>query len=309
MHHEQAVGRWRRFCYVYPQMEQFIANGLCRGAIYAVVALGFGLIYTTSGVFHLAHGAVYAIAAYALYCFLIILHLPLPLAISAALMTAVACGLAVEFLVYRPLANRQASGAVMLISSLGVYIVLVNLLAMLLGNESHILRVGTERTLEIGGAILTQVQIAQLFGVLIAAVAYWLFLRRSPLGRVCRAVADDPVLASVMGVRVGATRLLVFGIASALAAVGAVLTALDVGIEPHIGFPAVLVASVACIIGGLHRFMAPALGGVLLGLIQSLVIWKTSAKWESAVTFGLLICFLLFRPQGLLGMRVRLEEK
>lgn len=85
--------------------------------------------------------------------------------------------------------------------------------------------------------------------------------------------------------------------------------ALDVGIDPYIGFPAVLAAAVACIVGGLHRFIAPALGGVLLGVIQSLVVWQTSTKWESAVTFALLLAFLLFRPQGLLGIRKRLEER
>jgi branched-chain amino acid transport system permease protein len=75
------------------------------------------------------------------------------------------------------------------------------------------------------------------------------------------------------------------------------------------GFPVVLVVVVACIIGGLHRFISPALGGFLLGLMQSLVVWLTSAKWENAITFTLLICFLLFRPQGLLGIRQRFEEK
>ncbi|MDA0989848.1 MAG: branched-chain amino acid ABC transporter permease [Verrucomicrobia bacterium] len=290
-------------------MEQFLANGLCKGALYALVAMGFGLIYTTSGVFHLAHGAVYSLAAYALYCCLILAQVPLPYAIAATLIAAIACGLAIETIVYRPLAQRGATGAVLLISSLGVYIIIVNLLAMFLGNETRILRSGVERTVMLGDAILTRVQLAQLIVAILTVTSYWMFLRRSSLGRICRAVADDPVLASVIGIKVEATRLLVFGIGSFLAAVAAILAALDLGIDPHIGFPVVLLAAVACIIGGLHRFIAPALGGVLLGVTQSLVVWKTSAKWESAVTFALLICFLLFRPQGLLGMRVRLEEK
>jgi len=290
-------------------MLQFIAYGLCKGAVYAVVALGFGLIYTTSGVFHIAHGAVYAIAAYALYCSLVLLKVPFWGAIAFALVTAVVCGVVMEFGVYRPLAQRKASAAVSLISSLGVYIVVVNLLAMFLGNETRILRSGVEATVSLGNVILTRVQVAQIVVPALFVVVYWIFLRRSPLGRICRAVADDSVLASALGVKVQATRLVVFAVGSFLAAIGAVLIALDVGIDPNIGFPMVLVAAVACIIGGLHRFIAPALGGILLGLIQSLVVWRTSAKWENAVTFALLICFLLFRPQGLLGMRQRLEER
>jgi len=291
------------------RMEQFIANGLCKGAVYATVALGFGLIYTTSKVFHIAHGAVYTVAAYALYFFLIFLEFPFPIVVLFGLFAAVILGVLIELLVYRPLVQRKASGAVLLISSLGVYIIVVNLLAMLLGNQGRVLRPGVEATVNFGNVILTRVQVAQIAISLLGMTIYWVFLKKSSLGRVCRAVADDWVLASVLGVKVQTTRLVVFAVGSLLAGMGAMLIALDVGIDPHIGFPVVLTAAVACIIGGLHRFISPALGGFLLGLVQGLVVWQTPAKWESVVTFALLICFLLFRPQGLLGIRQRLEER
>jgi branched-chain amino acid transport system permease protein len=290
-------------------MEQFIANGLCKGSVYALVALGFGLIYTTSGVFHLAHGAVYTFAAYALYSFLILLKIPIGAAIILTIFSAGIFGVAIEIFVYRPLAQKKASSAVLMISSLGVYIIAINLLAMLLGNETHLLRSGVEATISFGNVILTRLQIIQLLVSALTIVVYWLFLRFSPIGRICRAVADDPVLSLTLGIKVHSTRIVVFAIGSFLAAIGAVLIALDVGIDPNIGFPIVLVAAVACIIGGLHRFIAPAIGGISIGLIQNLVVWQTSAKWESAVTFALLISFLLFRPQGLLGIRQRLEER
>jgi len=289
-------------------MLQFIANGLCRGAVYALVATGFGLIYTTSGVFHIAHGAVYTLAAYALFSFLVLLKLPLAVSASLALITAGAGGMLIELCVYRPLDRKQASSTVLMISSLGVYIAIVNSIAMFLGNETRILRPGVEFTIAFGNVILTQVQLAQLLVALAVIGSYWFFLSRSSLGRLCRAVADDSILASVLGVKVEGTRLVASAIGSLLAAVGAILVALDVGVDPHVGFPVVLVAVVACIIGGLGRFITPALGGLLLGLIQSLVVWQTSAKWESAVTFAILIVFLLFRPKGLLQIRRRMEE-
>lgn len=290
-------------------MMQFIANGLCKGAVYALVATGFGLIYTTSGVFHIAHGAVYTLAAYTLFCSFILLKLPLVASAGLALFTAAAAGALMELAVYRPLDRKQASSTVLMISSLGVYIVLVNLIAMLLGNGTRILQSGVQSTLTFGNVILTQVQLAQLLVATAVTWAYWLFLSRSSLGRLCRAVADDSKLASVLGVKVEGTRLVAFVVGSCLAAVGAILVALDVGVDPQVGFPAVLVAAVACIIGGLRRFIAPAFAGLLLGLIQSLVVWKTSAKWESAVTFVILIVFLLFRPRGLLQLQQRTEEK
>lgn len=289
-------------------MLQFVANGLCKGAVYALVATGFGLIYTTTGVFHIAHGAVYTIAAYVLYFAFSLLKLPLMLSIGLALTSAAVLGVLIELVVYRPLDRKQTSGVVLMISSLGVYIVLINLIAMFMGNETKILRPGIETTMTLGGVILTRIQAIQLVISAIVIGMYWLFLSRHSIGKLCRAVADDSTLASVLGVRVEGTRLVAFAVGSVLAAVGAVLVALDVGMEPHVGFPAVLVAAVAWIIGGLKRFIAPALGGLLLGVIQSLIVWQTSAKWESAVTFAILIVFLLFRPQGLLQVNRRSGE-
>jgi branched-chain amino acid transport system permease protein len=138
--------------------------------------------------------------------------------------------------------------------------------------------------------------------------AFWLFLKHTRAGHICRAVSDDETLAQVLGVRVNRVRLLVFGIGSVMAGVGSVLIAIDVGMDLHVGFPAVLAAAVACIIGGLRNFLAPAAGGFLLGVVQSMIVWQTSAKWEEAVTFALLIAFLLFRRQGLFGVTRRAEE-
>jgi branched-chain amino acid transport system permease protein len=175
--------------------------------------------------------------------------------------------------VYNLFKNRQVSGAILIIISRVAYIVLVNLLAVCFGNETKFLVAGPVRTVSIDGAILTQVQIAQLVTSLVLVATYWMFLNRTALGRVCRSVADDPVLASTLGVRVDHTRSTVFGLGSFLAAVGAILMALDVGVDPQVGFPVVLLAAAACIIGGLHRFIATAIGGFLLGITQSFVVW------------------------------------
>lgn len=289
-------------------MEQFLANGLCKGSVYAIVALGFGLIYTTSRVFHIAHGVIYTLGAYGLVLGTVWLGYPLWGAILLALVTAAAAGVAVETLVYRPLHRKQASSAVLMISSFGVYIIGVNLIAMVFGNETKVIRTGIEDTFHLGNVILTRIQILQLVTGVLVLTIYGLFLWKTALGRICRAVADDAVLAEVLGVHVGRTRLLVFALGSSFAATGGILAGLDVGMDPYVGLPAMLVAAVACIIGGLNRFLAPALGGLLLAVTQSLVVWKTSAHWEAAVTFGILIVFLLFRPQGLLGQNERLEE-
>ncbi len=290
-------------------MEQYIVNGLCRGAIYALVALGFSLIYTTSRVFHIAHGFVYVAGAYVMYTFLHVIGSPVVLAVAFALIVASLLALLIEALVYRPLDRRNASSSVLFISSIGVYIVGINVVAMIFGDENKILRAGAEETVQFGNAVITHIQLLQLGVGLLVFLIYWLFLGRTALGRVCRAVADDSTLASVLGIRVEGIRLLVFALGSMLAVSGAILSALDVGIDPHSGLPVVLAAFVACIVGGLNRLLAPALGGLLLGVVQSLVVSQSSAHWESAVTFVILIGVLLFRPQGIFGHSQRLDER
>jgi branched-chain amino acid transport system permease protein len=176
------------------------------------------------------------------------------------------------------------------------------------GNETKILRPGVEATYHIGSVILTRIQIAQVIAAVLLVPWLLLFIRDTRWGKMIRAVRDNPVLAMVMGVDLHAVRLMVFVIGSVLGGVAAILSALDVGMDPYVGMPALLVAAVAMIVGGVGTFGGAVVGALLLGILQSLVIWQVSARWTDALTFGLLILFVLFRPQGLLGGRRRLEE-
>ena len=289
-------------------MLQFLVNGLCLGAIIAIVGLGFGLVYNTTRVFHLAHGGIYVLTGYVAWLAIVLWKLPLVWGIPLALIVAALAGMFIDWAVYQPLARRSASTAVIMISSVGVQIVLENLLVLIFGSQPQILRSSFVRTLNIGSIILTYVQVAQLLFGVVLTVSFWLFLKHTRVGQVCRAISDDETLSRVLGVRTARVHLLVFALGSIFAGVGSILVALDVGLDPYVGFSVVLTAAVACIIGGLQNFLAPAIGGFLLGIVQSLVIWQTSAQWKEAVTFGLLILFLLIRRQGLFGFYKRAEE-
>jgi len=289
-------------------MLQFIANGLCRGLTLALVAAGFSLIFSTTRVLHVAHGGVYVFAAYVLYTGAVLLALPVPIAAILAIIFASLLAVLLEKIVYQPLAARKASKTVVLISSLGIYIVIVNLLAMVYGAQSRVVRSGAELTFSSSGVILTQVQLLEVVVAGAVLLAYWLLLSKSRIGRTCRAVADAPELAEVMGVKTKSVRLWVFVSGSVLASIASVLMILDLGVDPFVGFHVFIFAFVACVIGGLHRLLAPILGAVTLGVLQSMVVWQSSSAWEPAVTFGVLILFLLVRPQGILGVVRRTEE-
>jgi branched-chain amino acid transport system permease protein len=289
-------------------MIQILANGLCSASIICLMALGFGMIYSANRVLHVAHAAVFTSAGYVAYLAIAIAHLPMWLSALSAIACAALLGMLIEFGIYGPILKRGASSNVVLISSLGTYIIIVNIVALLFGNDKKILRPGVEETFSLGGVILTHVQFAQLFVAAGVVVCLYCILYWSRYGRLGRAIADNSILASVLGINVPRIRLLVAACGSALGGLAAFMAALDSGIEPNAGFPVVLTAAVACVIGGLGGFMAPALGALIIGLLESLTIWYLSAQWSSAATFLLLILFILIRPQGISGIRRRLAE-
>lgn len=287
---------------------QFLANGLITGCLYALVALGFGLIYSTARVFHFAHAAVFVLSAYVFYTLYSILSTPLLLAFMLTLILISAVGIVIDEVFYLPLQRRNSSPLIQLLSSLALYIIIVNLIAMFYGNETKVLTPGIQPAYSFGDVILTEIQIVTLFVSVFIFAIIAVVLRRTQLGVKIRAMRDNPDLVSAIGINPRSIRRLVFATGSALAAIAAILQGLDVGMDPHAGMPALLNGAVAFIIGGIGVFEGPVLGGVLLGSVQSLVVWQASARWQDLFTFIVLILFLLFRPEGILGVRRRVEE-
>ena len=289
-------------------LAQLLANGFAAGCGYAIVALGFALIYNTTRTFHFAHGAVYTLSAYLLYAFYNVWHVPLGIALVITPLVAAAIGIGIDEALYQPLVRRGSSQLIQMLSSLGLYIVLINVVAMVFGNETKVLSPGIQPTFEAGGVILTRIQLATILASVLLFVGLVLLLHRTRLGIIVRALRDDQDLVSAMGTSPRVVRWAVFALGSALAAVAAMLSGLDVGIDPNIGMAAILNGVVAVIIGGIGIFEGAALGGLAIGILQSLAIWRLSARWQDSVTFVLLIVFLLFRPQGVFGGRRRAEE-
>lgn len=287
---------------------QFLANGILEGAVFGLVALSFSIIFNTSKVFHFAHGGVYTFAAYTFFTFSILLKLHWLLSLLFTLFLTILLGMGIDCLIYYPLFRKRSTPTVAVISSLGVYIIIVNFIAMLFGNETKILRPGVERTYEIGAVILTRIQIMEFFVFLILSLLTVYFLKFTKYGQALRALADNPNLVAVLGWSVKKLRLISFGCGSLLCGVASILVALDIGVDPQVGLNAVLTGAVAVILGGIGIFESAILGGLLIGLIQNLAVWQISARWESAITFLILLFILIFRPQGIFGKRRRLEE-
>lgn len=286
---------------------QLLINGIIAGCIYALVAYGFALIYNTTRTFHFAHGAVYTFSVYLFYT-ISAWGVPAWVVYLLTLAATALLGMTIDEVIYRPLVRRKSSLLIRLLSSLGAYIIIINLILMIYGNEMKVLNAKLQPTHKFGNVILSEVQLITVAACVLIFVALVLLLRMTHLGKTVRAMRDDPELVSALGMNPQNVRRLVFALGSTLAGVAAILKGLDVGADPNAGMVAFLSGTVAVIIAGVGVFNGVILGALLVGILQSFAVWKFSAQWQDTVTFLLLILFLLLRPEGIFGRRRRVEE-
>jgi branched-subunit amino acid ABC-type transport system permease component len=284
-------------------LAQFAVNGIVAGSVYALVALGFALIFTASRVFHFAHGGVYTLAAFAGYSALVMFNLGVVAAFFSAIVVAAVLGVLINILLYEPMKAGGVSPFVAMISSFGVLIIATHIAAMIWGSNPVVLSRGGQTTVYHLGAIYTTgAQLTIIGFAAVLAVALWIFFRHMRLGIAIRAMGNDSELAEVVGMPARRLRNISFALGSALAGISAMLIGLNVGIiDFNMGNDIILMATVAMIIGGLGNVGAAAGGGFVLGMIQNIAIWKIESKWQMALSFAILIVVLLFRPSGLFG--------
>lgn len=287
---------------------QLVVNGVVAGSLYALVACSFGLILGATGTFHFAHGVVYAMGAYAAYFAATGLGLALAPAVAAGILAAALLGLLIELVIYRPLRRIAASPLVILIASLGVLIVLENAIAIIFSTDAKVLEGFPRRTFIAGGVGFTTLHITMVAVSLAAFLGLLAFLRWTRSGQAIRAVANNPEMATIVGIDTPRVFLLVFALGSAVAAPAAILTMLDRGATPDMGMEAILIAAVAVIVGGIGSIPGAALGALIIGLAQNLGVMTIPSEWQAAIAFGLLLVVVIVRPRGLLGKKLRKAE-
>lgn len=295
-----------------PQLAQQTFNGLSLGAIYALIAIGYTMVYGIIGMINFAHGEIYMIGAYTGLVTLTAAGMAgtMPFVVLLALMLVVAVavtgcyGYAVERVAYRPL--RGSPRLVALISAIGMSIFLQNWVALGQGARDvavPALMPGALR-FDTGGFVVTASYSRLLIiGVTVALmIALTLFIRYSRMGRACRACAQDMRMANLLGIDTNKVISFTFVLGAMLAAVGGVLIALTVGkLNPFIGFLIGIKAFTAAVLGGIGSIPGAMLGGVLLGLAETFAAGYLSSQYKDIVAFLLLVLILLFRPTGLLG--------
>jgi branched-chain amino acid transport system permease protein len=278
---------------------QLLANGLGNGSFYALLGLGFGLIFATTRIVHFAYGPIYAISAYAAWLAVTVLGLPIGLGVLFALVFAGSSGAAIYWYAYRPFERRGMASHSVLILSLGLSIILESGLTLIFGASIHTWAGFTPGIYIIGPVFVTSLQIGETIALALVALALLLFLRSTRYGKAILALSDNRDMARVVGIDTERVSLIIFVIASAIAAIAAVFTLLNEGATPTMGFYPVFVAFVVAVVGGLGSIPGSIAGGYLVGLVESLGLWKIPTEWQNSIAFVLLFVVLLVRPQGL----------
>jgi len=284
---------------------QLIVNSIIAGAIYAMVALGFNLIYGTTKFFDLGYGAIAAIGGYTVFYFYKGLGLDLYVAVLLGVLVAGAIGTLVYKVVYSPLRAKKSSSMVLLVAALGVMTALQSIIAILFTSQFQTLskNTGSEAVYNVFGGIITQTQIVILVSGLVIMVAIALVFKFTLFGKAIKAVGDDEEVSKIVGINTNKIVGWVFFIGSAIAGLAGILVGFDTGIEPTMGLSLLLKGVIASVIGGIGNVYGGVLGAFLLGFIENFGIWKISGEWKDAIAFGVLIIFLLFRPHGILGKK------
>ena len=290
-----------------PYFLQQLINGLQLGFVYALIALGYTMVYGIVRLINFAHGDVFMVGTYLGFFALASWRLPLPLAILVAMLGCAALGVVIERVAYKPL--RYAPRISALITAMGVSLFLeyFTSLKFMFGPDYRAYpRPFAVRSFDVGGVSISNIQII-VFGVaLLLMVALTLFVNKTKTGMAMRAVSYDMDTARLMGIDVNLMISVTFGIGSALAGAGGVLYGIAYPqINPFMGVMPGLKAFVAAVLGGIGVIPGAMLGALIMGTVETFTSAYVSSTLRDAVAFGILIIVLLVRPAGILGRPAR----
>ncbi len=284
-----------------------LINGISLGSIYAIIALGYTMVYGIAKMLNFAHGDVIMIGGYVAFFALTSdkVGLPAPVALLLAIIVCTILGITIERLAYKPL--RSATSLAVLITAIGMSYFLQNSALLLWGANPKAFpdMFKNAEAIEFLGAKISPVALVAIFANIVIMVILTLFTTRTKVGKAMRAVSEDKGAATLMGINVNFTISLTFAIGSGLAAVaGVLLCSAYPTLMPTTGSLPGIKAFTAAVFGGIGSIPGAMIGGILLGVIEILARAYISSELADAIVFGVLIVVLIFRPTGLLGKQI-----
>lgn len=288
------------------ELFQQLINSLHVGSIYALIALGYTMVYGIVQLINFAHGDILMVGAYFTFFGLTAYRLPFGVALLGAVIVCALLGMLIDRVAYKPLRNAPRISA--LITALGVSMLLENGFRYLFGADSKRMPeiINPENALHLGGVRISYMTFITI-GV---AVAFMLLLQLivhyTKTGRAMRAVSEDTKALQLMGINVDRTIAVTFAIGSALGAVGGILYSMNYyEVQPYMGMMPGLKAFVAAVLGGIGSIPGAMLGGFVIGGVETITRGYISTTWADAFVFGILILVLIFKPAGILGKNIK----
>jgi branched-chain amino acid transport system permease protein len=284
---------------------QQLINGLMLGSTYALIAVGYSLIFGVMGLLHFAHGEVFMVGAFIALEMVILAHLSLPVATIGAMIGTAILGIVIAAIAFLPIKKEYAAAPI--IATIGLGIIMQNLAIKMFGPD----QVSFPETVQlvnfkIGDLIINSLQIVTLIVTLLLMVLLSLYIKKTKMGKAMRASAERPITASLLGVNYNKIILITFAVASALAGIAGVLSGLVYSsISPFMSGPATLKGLVVMLMGGLGNLVGAVVCGIFIGVLEIFSVAYLSASYRDSLTFIILILVLILRPEGLFGVRLR----
>ncbi|MFI4986229.1 MAG: branched-chain amino acid ABC transporter permease [Alphaproteobacteria bacterium] len=281
---------------------QLLVNGVQVGALYALTAVGFSLIFGSTRIFHVAHGATFTLAGYIFYQLYSVDGLSWIAALAAAMLAACIFGVLVDRLVYAPIQRHEGSFFTVFVAAFGISIVAQNLVGTVFGRGFVSIASPLSRSVRLApGLYVPPTAALSVVAAVVCFAGLHLFLTRTHVGIALRALSENPELVRVFGLEPRRLSSYAFALGSLLVVPGALLTGTTSGLNPALGNHVLLISLAATIVGGVGSLRGAACGGLLLGLAENLALWRLDPQWSEAVTFVVLFLFIVFRPAGFFG--------
>ncbi len=289
---------------------QQLTNGLMLGGTYALVAIGYSLVFGVLRLIHLAHGEVFMVGAYIGLEIMLALHVGPVAALLAAIVGTALLGMVLELIVFRPIRRKGGSFLAPMVTSIGAGLILQEVFTKIFGAEQSEFPAGLGNDVYYLGPLL--VSATQVFIMAIAVlsmIVLHLFISRTRYGMAMRAVAENVEIASVLGINTDAVIMLTFAVASGLAGIAGVLVGLAyTAVSPFMGINMAVKGLAIMLVGGLGSIYGAMVGGLLLGIVEVLCVAYAASSYRDAVAFGLMIIILLVRPRGLFATGMSAER-
>lgn len=281
----------------------YLISGLGLGSVYAIIALGYSMVYGIAKMLNFAHGDIIMVGAFVAYFLIGSYGMPTIVGVLASIVVCTVLGVIIERLAYKPL--RQATSLAVLITAIGVSYFLQNAALLLWGSDTKIFPTIISGSLNLGSLSINYTTIVTILACVVIVLGLSWFVNNTKTGRAMRACSEDKGAASLMGINANKMISLTFAIGSGLAAIAAVLLcAAYPSVYPTLGSMPGIRAFTAAVFGGIGSIPGAFVGGLLLGVIENLAKAYISTQLSDAIVFGVLIIVLLIKPTGLLGKKI-----